>query len=152
MRLWSIHPRYLDAKGLVAAWREALLARKVLQGETKGYQQHPQLIRFRATENPLAAVERFLWGIYEEACVRGYHFDVNTLDKGLVFDASIPVHSAQMAYEFALLKQKLAIRDASQCAELGKVKELQPHPLFEVVQGDIETWEKVLPQVLSDLH
>jgi hypothetical protein len=32
MRLWSLHPRYLDAKGLQAVWREGLLAKKVLQG------------------------------------------------------------------------------------------------------------------------
>lgn len=32
MRLWSLHPSYLDAVGLVALWREGLLARKVLQG------------------------------------------------------------------------------------------------------------------------
>ncbi|HKX52383.1 MAG TPA: pyrimidine dimer DNA glycosylase/endonuclease V [Nitrosospira sp.] len=37
MRLWTLHPRYLDTKGLVAAWREALLAQKVLSGLTSGY-------------------------------------------------------------------------------------------------------------------
>lgn len=37
MRLWSIHPRYLDTKGLVALWRETLLlAQAVLFGNTKG--------------------------------------------------------------------------------------------------------------------
>ena len=36
MRLWSLHPRYLDAKGLVALWREGLLAQAVLKGQTKG--------------------------------------------------------------------------------------------------------------------
>jgi hypothetical protein len=41
MRLWSIHPEYLDAKGLVALWREALLAQNVLQCNTKGYKKHP---------------------------------------------------------------------------------------------------------------
>ena len=46
MRLWSLHPKYLDIKGLVACWREGLLARKVLLDQTKGYKNHPQLIRF----------------------------------------------------------------------------------------------------------
>ncbi|HEU5178767.1 MAG TPA: pyrimidine dimer DNA glycosylase/endonuclease V, partial [Burkholderiales bacterium] len=32
MRLWSLHPKYLDARGLVALWREALLAQAVLRG------------------------------------------------------------------------------------------------------------------------
>ena len=46
MRLWSLHPKYLDARGLVALWREALLAQAVLRGETRGYRHHPQLARF----------------------------------------------------------------------------------------------------------
>jgi hypothetical protein len=46
MRLWSVHPRYLDRQGLTAAWREALLAQKVLTGTTRGYRNHPQLVRF----------------------------------------------------------------------------------------------------------
>lgn len=56
MRLWSVHPKYLDTRGLTACWREGLLARKVLLGQTKGYRNHPQLIRFRNTQNPVAAV------------------------------------------------------------------------------------------------
>ncbi|WP_396134581.1 pyrimidine dimer DNA glycosylase/endonuclease V [Cellulomonas sp. ATA003] len=48
MRIWSVHPRYLDRQGLTAGWREGLLAQKVLTGTTKGYRNHPQLRRFRA--------------------------------------------------------------------------------------------------------
>lgn len=34
MRLWSIHPCYLDSKGLIALWRESLLAQAcLLKGE-----------------------------------------------------------------------------------------------------------------------
>ena len=47
MRLWSLHPSYLDSAGLVALWQEGLLARKVLSSQTKGYIHHPQLHRFR---------------------------------------------------------------------------------------------------------
>jgi Pyrimidine dimer DNA glycosylase (EC 3.2.2.17)/DNA-(apurinic or apyrimidinic site) lyase (EC 4.2.99.18) len=52
MRLWSIHPKYLDVQGLLGLWREGLLAQKVLLGETKGYRNHPQLIRFKRTSDP----------------------------------------------------------------------------------------------------
>ena len=31
MRIWSLHPKYLDAKGVVALWRETLLAKNVLE-------------------------------------------------------------------------------------------------------------------------
>src|SRR5665213_874155 len=57
MRLWTLHPRYLDAQGLVAAWREALLAQKVLEGATRGYTRHPQLIRFQSHPKPLEAIK-----------------------------------------------------------------------------------------------
>ena len=74
MRLWSLHPRYLDAKGLVALWREALLAQKVLQGNTKGYRNHPQLSRFKQQIDPLAAVAAYLCEVQREAARRGYHY------------------------------------------------------------------------------
>ena len=40
-------------QGLVALWREALLARAVLRGKTRGYRHHPQLHRFRASATPV---------------------------------------------------------------------------------------------------
>src|ERR1700753_3542232 len=75
MRLWTLHPKYLDAKGLVALWREALLAQKVLRGKTKGYRHHPQLIRFREHARPVTAIATYLDFVYEEATRRGYQFD-----------------------------------------------------------------------------
>src|SRR5271168_2252378 len=75
MRLWTLHPRYLDSRGLVAAWREALLAQKVLAGATKGYRHHPQLVRFKEQADPLAAIGKFLGGLASEADARGYNFD-----------------------------------------------------------------------------
>ncbi|MDP3663483.1 MAG: pyrimidine dimer DNA glycosylase/endonuclease V [Nitrosomonas sp.] len=79
MRLWSVHPYYLDAKGLVALWREGLLAQKVLQGHTKGYKNHPQLTRFKNTKNPVAAIAAYLGFVVDEAEIRGYHFDRNKI-------------------------------------------------------------------------
>jgi hypothetical protein len=75
MRLWTIHPRYLDARGLVALWREALLARAVLAGRTRGYRSHPQLLRFRSARRPLAAINAYLAVVAKEAELRGYRFD-----------------------------------------------------------------------------
>src|SRR6476646_9124589 len=75
MRLWSLHPKYLDAKGLVALWREALLARAVLRGQTKGYRQHPQVQRFREHATPVQMIEAYLYEVLCEAQRRGYAFD-----------------------------------------------------------------------------
>ena len=75
MRIWSIHPKYLDSKGLVALWREALLAKNVLEGKTKGYRNHPQLLRFKKAINPVESINYYLVGVYEEAVKKGYQFN-----------------------------------------------------------------------------
>ena len=67
MRLWSLHPGYLDSQGLVALWREALLAQKVLAGKTRGYKNHPQLERFKAHPHPPQAIAAYLVSVWEEA-------------------------------------------------------------------------------------
>ncbi|HLW43123.1 MAG TPA: pyrimidine dimer DNA glycosylase/endonuclease V, partial [Candidatus Acidoferrales bacterium] len=77
MRLWSLHPSHLDGKGLVALWREGLLAQNVLRGKTKGYRFHPQLNRFRATKKPVIAIGTYLRAVAEEAKSRGYSFDAS---------------------------------------------------------------------------
>src|SRR5678815_5265415 len=98
MRLWTLHPRYLDPKGLVAAWREALLAQKVLAGATKGYRHHPQLVRFQAEPEPLEAIAAFLSGLNFEARNRGYHFDENKI-LSHPFRGTIPETSGQLLFE-----------------------------------------------------
>ena len=106
MRLWTISFKYLDAKGLVALWREALLAKNVLAGLTKGYKNHPQLDRFYAHENALEAVNAYLAEVYAQACTRGYKFDAAKVGE---FDArnlaKISVARGQIEYEFAFLQK-----------------------------------------------
>ena len=71
MRLWTLHPRHLDAAGLVALWREGLLAQAVLLGRTRGYTRHPQLERFRAAADPVARITGYLRIVAAEAASRG---------------------------------------------------------------------------------
>jgi len=70
MRIWSLHPKYLDTKGLVALWRETLLAQHVLEGKTKGYKNHPQLDRFKRSKKPIEVINQYLAGVYAEALTR----------------------------------------------------------------------------------
>jgi hypothetical protein len=142
MRLWSIHPKYLDAKGLVAVWREALLAQKVLGGKTKRYVNHPQLIRFRRTADPILYVGTYLYHIYLEGKRRSYEFD---LAKIRTFDTSIPripVTRGQIKHEFNHLLKKLSERDEELYIRLRRMKIIQQHPIFYVTEGPIEEWEK----------
>lgn len=141
MRLWSLHPEYLDAKGIVALWREGLLARKVLLGETKGYTNHPQLKRFRAHEAPLDAIDAYLESVAEEAERRGYNFDKTKIRAGLS-PKNLTVTDGQMAYECAHLENKLKLRDPDRLSNFIKEKSSAAcHPLFTIRKGEIEDWE-----------
>lgn len=141
MRLWSLHPRYLDAKGLVACWREGLLARKVLEGNTRGYRNHPQLQRFRVGGDAIRLIDTYLHALVDEAEARGYNFDRTKLGPalpGVVLDLT----DGQLVYELQHLRAKLAVRDFGRLQQIADLKLPQPHPLFRVVPGDVENWER----------
>ena len=141
MRLWSLHPKYLDAKGLVALWREGLLARKVLAGKTRGYKHHPQLLRFRHYRNSIALLDAYLLEVYKESKSRGYHFGREKIGrpaKGI----RIPVAKGQLDYECKHLKKKLRKRDRKKYQEICDITVIRCHPLFKAAAGDIEAWEK----------
>jgi hypothetical protein len=142
MRLWSIHPRYLDARGLVALWREGLLAQKVLLGETRGYRHHPQLIRFRATANPVGAIASYLRQVADEAERRSYSFDRSKIARRS-FRGRIPATTGQAEYEFRRLLRKLRSRDPERFRQCRDVKTIQLHPMFRRVKGGVEPWEIV---------
>jgi hypothetical protein len=154
MRLWSLHPHWLDRQGLVACWREGLLAQKVLRGETLGYQQHPQLDRFRAHRDPVGMIGLYLWGLCLEAQGRGYSFDANRIvcPHGELSDLQavirelggpIPVTEQQLAYEWRHLQDKLALRDPERLAAYLLAGAIPtPHPLFRMIPGEIAAWEK----------
>ncbi|MBI9063694.1 MAG: hypothetical protein JEZ14_17060 [Marinilabiliaceae bacterium] len=142
MRLWSLHPKYLDSKGLVALWREGLLAKNVLEGKTKGYKNHPQLLRFKESNDAVGSINQYLTAVYEEALERGYHFNKSKIS----FDfnpGKIHVTKGQLNYEMVHLQNKLQIRDPQKLRELLNVERIEPHPLFFIIEGEIELWEKI---------
>ena len=151
MRLWTVHPRYLDAKGLTAAWREALLAQKVLAGATRGYRQHPQLIRFRSHPEPVQAVGAFLAGLEEEARIRGYCFDINRiLERGTV--ELIEETEGQLLYEWAHLREKLHRRAPDLHRQFRGIIIPEPHPLFRIIPGGIREWERPRSRPSDNRH
>lgn len=142
MRLWSLHPCLLDQKGLVALWREALLAQKVLGGQTKGYRSHPQLVRFLQFRTPLTAISAYLWAVHDEASRRGYSFDAAKIVRRRQPRALTVTH-CQLEFELRHLMAKLRQRDPRRYRDLRRLGEITPHPLFTVVVGDIEPWERI---------
>ncbi len=157
MRIWSLHPKYLDTKGLVALWRETLLAKHVLEGKTKGYKNHPQLERFKSHENPILAINFYLNEIYLEAKERNYNFNEAKFKKlskkELENLEKIYVNDKQVDYEFSHLLNKLKVRDTEKFKLLNKeikdrVKQnkkykINLHSIFKIKKGAIETWEKI---------
>ena len=145
MRLWTLHPKYLDPRGLVALWREGLLAQAVIGGQTRGYQHHPQLLRFRASTTPLATIAGYLHGVHAESLRRGYRFDASKITTAATV-ASVRLVEAtqgQLDYEWAHLKEKLRLRAPSCLAEIQSIEHPEPHPLFRIVPGTVADWEVV---------
>jgi hypothetical protein len=142
MRIWSIHPKYLDARGLAALWRETLLAQKVLTGETKGYRNHPQLNRFRQHRNPVGAIATYLTAVYDEAKKRDYNFDHKKIEGDRVRN-KIPVTPGQLLYELNHLKKKLKLRDPASYVKIKSLTESEPYPLFLTIDGHVEDWERL---------
>lgn len=174
MRIWSLHPSHLDRMGLLACWRETLLAQAVLAGRTEGYRNHPQLERLRSQEDPLAAVGAYLGGVASEARDRGYRFDASRIlhpasvaaaaehtssapladasvpppgasappdDENPVVVPRIPVAQGQLDFEWQHLGRKLRERSPEYAAR-WESSGPTAHPLFLVVPGDIEPWER----------
>jgi hypothetical protein len=140
MRIWSIHPKYLDTKGLVALWRESLLAKHVLEGKTRGYKNHPQLDRFKAAKNPVETINQYLSEIYNESAKRNYNFDRHKIDWNNK-ENRLTVTKGQLNYEVTHLLNKLKIRNIEKFNELKTIVTFETHPLFGIIDGDIEPWE-----------
>ena len=141
MRLWSLQPQYLDAKGLVALWREALLAQAVLSGKTAGYRHHPQLHRVRPQRSPVSAIAAYLHAVQAEAAARGYRFDVGKISAGRTAPR-IAVTRGQLDFEWHHLMAKLEARAPERWRTMGASDTVESHPLFRMVPGEVAGWER----------
>jgi hypothetical protein len=141
MRLWTVHPQYLDAQGLVALWREGLLAQKVIAGETRGYTRHPQLTRFRQHAEPLRLIAAYLRGVADEAARRGYQFD-ETKIVSRQSAAQLVETRGQLLFEWKHLQAKLRGRRPELYRKIKNLDCPEAHPLFRIIAGNVRGWEK----------
>jgi len=126
---------------LIALWRETLLAQAVLREQTRGYRYHPQLLRFRAAPDPLAAIATYLAAVATEASCRGYRFDRSKIFAAPSAELIVETQG-QLDYEWEHLQRKLALRDPGRGEMLRATLAPEPHPLFQVVPGPVRAWEK----------
>jgi len=92
--------------------------------------------------DPVGGINQYLTAVYEEALERGYHFNRSKIS----FDyspAKIHVTKGQVNYEMVHLQNKLQIRDPNKFQQLAGVDNIEPHPLFVIIAGEIEEWEKI---------
>lgn len=145
MRLWSFNPKYLDSIGLVALWRESLLAKKVLQGKTKGYTNHPQIKRFKDSTNAIQSINFYLFQIFDEAIERGYGFDKKKIDieKAKEYKKDIKVSDGQLKYEFNHFLNKINKRNHKRYLLLKNEKKIEINKTFKKIKGKIADWEKI---------
>jgi hypothetical protein len=141
MRLWTLHPKYLDRRGLVALWRESLLAQAVLRGETTGYVHHPQLERFRERPSAVGLIAEYLRAVHAESLARGYNFDSGKIARARDH-GQVAVGRAQLEFEWDHLMAKLERRDPGWRTRIARVKRPWAHPVFRIVPGAIASWEK----------
>lgn len=131
----------------MACWREGLLAQAVIGKTSGGYSNHPQLVRFRAMPQPLVSLGAFLAGVVDEADARGYRFARDKIVEhptvGAPF-AAVDLTAGQLEYEWQHLMAKLAARTPELAARFADAVP-EPHPLFRVVPGPIEEWERITP-------
>jgi len=139
MRLWTVHPKHLDRQGLLAVWREGLLAQKVLLGKTRGYRHHPQLLRFKEHNNPVAAIATYLINIWVEATKRGYLFDKSKISPQRT-KRFIPETKGQLLYEWVHLTRKIKKRHGIPPRQYRKPT---AHPAFKIIKGKPRPWEKM---------
>lgn len=154
MRLWSISPSFLDDIGLVALWREGLLAQKVLMGNTKGYKNHPQLERFKNTDNPVGYLNNYLTTIHAESVIRGFNFDYMKINPNTQCRKLIEVSCGQIIFEFEHLQKKLKVRNPRKFERNEILVNIYKHSKYmasysvknscfqQTENTEIESWEK----------
>lgn len=122
----------MDKHGLIALWREGLLAQKALNGGAKGYQNNPQLVRFKRQDNPLKAIGTYLSFVAAEGARQGYKLNHEKILYPNFDEAVIEADLGQVAFEKEHLKDKLKRRDVIKFEELSSSKTIDANPIFNI--------------------
>jgi len=91
----------------------------------------------------MKAIADYLAGVWAESERRGFNFDHRKIGsrRGA---GRLTVTRGQLDYESELLCRKLKKRLREKCPELSSLGQVRPHPLFIVVDGEVEEWERAI--------
>jgi hypothetical protein len=139
MRIWTVHPRYLDVKGFVALWRETLLGMETLKKHVKcqhyiPWYKHPQLAPFKAQSDPILYISNYLYLVLEESRRRNYNFDGSKLD-AIPYCENLPLIKASrevLVHEWLVCLGRYRVRSPKWFEEVKDISplEVDPHPLY----------------------
>jgi len=90
----------------------------------------------------MGSIACYLHFVEEEAESRGYSFDARKIAVRSA-EAKIISTRGQLLYEWDHLLKKLEIRSPLKLAEIKRILHPEPHPLFDIVDGNVEGWEKI---------
>ena len=96
-------------------------------------------VRHRSGQSPPICT-----GLYAESLARGYCFDAAKISRAR-YSGLLRVTRGQLDYEWKHLLAKLVMRDLDRHRQLRKIKRPRPHPLFRIIAGSREDWEKGWP-------
>jgi hypothetical protein len=78
----------------------------------------------------------------ENSVKRGFNFNKNKINPDFV-PTRLPVTDKQIKFELKHLLSKLETRDPEQFQKLSRKRKITVHPLFRIIDGEIEPWEKL---------
>lgn len=149
MRIWSFHPKYLDKQGLSRAINEGIAGNKALRKTGEGYppswEKHSQLERFKTTAIPGIYSQLYLDRLF---MIKYNSWMLETNQEPFFDDIENPypklkVTIGQLKYEWQRYLKKISKRSPKLYEELKSIELPEPHPLFNIIDGDVESWEKV---------
>lgn len=89
----------------------------------------------------MSCIAAFLRTVQAEGARRGHAFDAGKIARGGGVEP-IDVARGQLDHKWAHLLDKLRRRDPERLGALSTVRRIQPHPVFRIVPGGVEDWEK----------
>ena len=99
----------------------------------------PAAATVSATDDPLVAIATYLHALADDA--RGYSFDRPRVSRPADEGLRLSVTAGQLDYEWQHLRAKVETRDPEWFEAVVVTARPKPHPLFDVVPGDVEPWE-----------
>lgn len=90
----------------------------------------------------MRSINQYLTSVYKNSLERGYHFNKNKVNPNFI-PTKLTVTDKQIKFEMEHLLTKMETRDPERFHKLSRKVKIDAHPLFRIIDGEIEPWEKL---------